>query len=340
MGKTVEEEVKEVLNQATENVAFEDALDAESSPLNQPVAENEIGHHSSATASEKQENLKGHDALTESLEKEEPEESQSTQQPKEEDFYFKNNTKDDVPEQEIGSGEYDEQAEDEIPGAEEFEIPHSHAKRATEAIFGIADNVITVGGGFFIKIKKHKEFYDFDEVIQLIDENNEKNVRRLKLDEDDKILLRPLLIAMLKQKAKQLTPEQQLSAAILSILMKKAQMVMEIKAENEILVERILDVIREEKGYSDQDVKEAPIEEEKEQEEHQPIVTEQEMQQTQEKQEVHFHEKGENKQYLEQEHLKTENLIAEESIARAPDGLSSTLLEVADDDGDNREEEE
>jgi len=87
-------------------------------------------------------------------------------------------------------------------------------------------------------------------------------------------------------------------------------------------------------------VKEAPIEEEKEQEEHQPIVTEQEMQQTQEKQEVHFHEKGENKQYLEQEHLKTENLIAEESIARAPDGLSSTLLEVADDDGDNREEEE
>ena len=113
---------------------------------------------------------------------------------------------------------------------------------------------MAVGGGFFIKIKKHKEFYDFEEVIQVIEEQNEKNIKRLKLDEEDKILLRPLLISMLKRKAKKLTPEQQLLGAVLSILMKKAQVVMEIKAENEILVERILDVIREEKGYSDQDI--------------------------------------------------------------------------------------
>ena len=63
---------------------------------------------------------------------------------------------------------------------------------------------------------------------------------------------------MLKQKAKKLTPEQQMLGAVLSILMKKAQVVMEIKAENEIMVDRILDVIREEKGYSDQD---EPVEE-------------------------------------------------------------------------------
>ncbi|HEY9084053.1 MAG TPA: hypothetical protein VIN73_12015 [Vicingaceae bacterium] len=338
MGKTVEEEVKEVLEQATDNIAFEESLEAKNSPLNQPVAENEIGHSSGSAAPEKQRKPKEDDVLTETIREEEVEEKQSSKQVKDDDFHFKNNTKDDVPEQEIGSGEYDEQAEDEIPAGEDFEIPNSHAKRATDAIFGIADNVISVGGGFFIKIRKHKEFYDFEEVIQIIDQQNEKNIKRLKLDEDDKILLRPLLIAMLKQKAKQLTPEQQLLAAVLSILMKKAQLVMEIKVENEIMVERILDVIREEKGYSDQDVEETSLEEEEEKEQ-QPSVTEQEGQQNQEEQEVHFHEKERNEKHLEQEHLENETVVAEESITTAPDRLHSTLLEVADDDGDDREEE-
>ena len=324
MGKTVEEEVKEVLDQATDKVEFEDSLDAKNSPLNQPVAENEIGHNSTAAEPEKKEKPNTEDVLTETIEDEETEERQSTKQVKEDDFHFENNATDDVPEQEIGTGEYDEQLEDEMPDAEEFEIPKSHAKRATDAIFGIADNVMTVGGGFFIKIKKHKEFYDFEEVIQLIDENNEKNVRKLKLDEDDKILLRPLLIAMLKQKAKQLTPEQQLSAAIISILMKKAQTVMEIKAENEILVERILDVIREEKGYSDQDIEEEP--EEEEQEASSPESEEPEAEEEEQKVDPQ-----ENEEKVEEE-PETNTPTTEELIEEAPDQLSSTLLEVADDD--------
>jgi hypothetical protein len=112
----------------------------------------------------------------------------------------------------------------------------------------MTDNVLAVGSGFFVKIKKHKDFYDFEEIVQVIDEQNAKNVKRIKLDEEDKILLRPLLIAILKKKAKKLTPEQQLFGAVLSILMKKAQVVMEIRAENEILLDRILEIIREEKA--------------------------------------------------------------------------------------------
>ena len=41
--------------------------------------------------------------------------------------------------------------------------------------------------------------------------------------------------------------------AVVSILMKKAQVVLEIRAENSLLEDHILDIIREEKGYSDQD---------------------------------------------------------------------------------------
>ncbi|MCB0536743.1 MAG: hypothetical protein KDE33_04365, partial [Bacteroidetes bacterium] len=115
-------------------------------------------------------------------------------------------------------------------------------------LLGMTDNVLAVGSGFFVKIKKHKDFYDFEEIVQVIDEQNAKNVKRIKLDEEDKILLRPLLIAILKKKAKKLTPEQQLLGAVLSILMKKAQVVMEIRAENEILLDRILEIIREEKA--------------------------------------------------------------------------------------------
>ena len=112
---------------------------------------------------------------------------------------------------------------------------------------------MAVGGGYFVKINKHKEFYEFEEILQVIDTQNEKNVERVKLDKEDQALLRPLLAQVLRKKAKKLTPEQQLMGAVISILMKKAQVVMEVRAENTLLEERILDIVREEKGYSEQD---------------------------------------------------------------------------------------
>lgn len=257
MSKSIEEEVQEVLNQTTDKVEFEEPLDPQSSPLNQPVVENEIGHTKPESKKEsvKEAVPKAEEPVAAAQEKVEDNLGDDS---KEDELNFEANETDNVPEQEIGSGTYNEQLEEELSNdeGENFELPSGHARQAADTILGMTDNIMAVGGGFFIKIKKHKEFYDFEEVIQVIEEQNEKNIRRLKLDEEDKILLRPLLISMLKRKAKKLTPEQQLLGAVLSILMKKAQVVMEIKAENEILVERILDVIREEKGYSDQDLDE------------------------------------------------------------------------------------
>jgi hypothetical protein len=116
-----------------------------------------------------------------------------------------------------------------------------------DSIIGTFNNtVLEVGGGFFVTIRKHKDFYDFEEVIQVIEEQNVKNIKRLKLDEEDKALLRPLLIHILRKKAAALTPEKQLLMVALSILIKKAKAVMEIRTENEMLVERIRDIIRKE----------------------------------------------------------------------------------------------
>lgn len=257
MSKSIEEEVQKVLNQTTDKVEFEEPLDPQSSPLNQPVVENEIGHTKPESNKEsvKEAVPKAKEPVAAAQEKVEDNLGDDS---KEDELNFEANETDNVPEQEIGSGTYNKQLEEELSNdeGENFELPSGHARQAADTILGMTDNIMAVGGGFFIKIKKHKEFYDFEEVIQVIEEQNEKNIKRLKLDEEDKILLRPLLISMLKRKAKKLTPEQQLLGAVLSILMKKAQVVMEIKAENEILVERILDVIREEKGYSDQDLDE------------------------------------------------------------------------------------
>ncbi len=165
----------------------------------------------------------------------------------------------DAPEQEINEGTYgQEQGHD---GQEEaFELPNGHALQAADSLLGMADNLLGVGGGFFVKIRKEPGYYDFEELIQVIDEQNEKNVKRIKLDADDKELLRPILMAILKKKAKKLTPEQQLFGTAMTIIVKKFQVVMEVRNENLILESRIRAIVMEATGQTTEDEHEEPSE--------------------------------------------------------------------------------
>lgn len=154
----------------------------------------------------------------------------------------------DAPEQEIREG-IPEDTETSKPEnkAEEFSMPLEHAQLMADSLIGTFNNtVLEVGGGYFVTVRKHKEFYDFEEIIQVIDEQNTRNIRRLKLDEEDKLLLRPLLVQILRKKAAAMSPEKQLVMVAFSILIKKTKVVMEIRSENDMLVERIRDVIRKE----------------------------------------------------------------------------------------------
>lgn len=230
----IAEEVQNVLSNQGD-VQFEEIADETSSPLNQPVVEKDI-----AGSSERKRETKETETSSETI----------SEQNNEFDLHESSRSLD-APEQQIDDEYLDkDQAAESEPGVE---IPEGHARQAADSLLGMTDNMLAVGGGFFVKIKKHKEFYDFDEIVQVIEEQNVKNVSRIKLDDEDKILLRPLLITILKKRAKKLTPEQQLMGALISIMVKKAQAVMEIRAENEILTERILDIIREEKGISTQE---------------------------------------------------------------------------------------
>jgi hypothetical protein len=208
-----------------EEIAFEPVPEEQESPLAHPVVDrNQPVSESNATENET--NNPGETNTQQAKPKEKPT---------------------DAPEQKID----DEPPEDTKSGGEsdreEFSIPIETAGMLADSIIGTVNNtLLEVGGGYFVTIRKHKDFYDFEEVIQVIDEQNVKNIKRLKLDEEDKALIRPLLIHILRKKSAALSPEMQLLMVTLSILIKKTKAVIEIRAENEILVERIRDIIRKE----------------------------------------------------------------------------------------------
>ncbi len=241
----IQKEIHQVLTQP-DTVQFEPLTSEQNSPLNQSVVASDKENTPFQTKEQHPENTDTTADGEPSPEKQPPEDT------------------DDAPPQEINENTTDAP----FSGDEAtFELPASYAKQAADSILGMTNNVLEVGGGYFVKIRKHQEFYEFEEIIQVIDKQNKKNLKRIKLDKDDKILLRPILIAILKKKAKKLTPEQQLLGAVISILMKKAQTVMEIKAENSILTERILAIVKAEKGDVAQDEDEQDDDMETEQQE-------------------------------------------------------------------------
>lgn len=248
------EETKElietVLKKDQQDIAFEPIPEENDSPLAQPVVQkNNTSEDTSASKNEGK-------TTTNTTEKKEEPKADAKGKPT------------DAPEQEVDAKPTEENKNENTSSSQEeseFSMPVEHAGLMADSIIGTFNNtVLEVGGGFFVTIRKHKDFFDFEEVIQVIEEQNVKNIKRLKLDEEDKALLRPLLIHILRKKAAALSPEKQLLMVALSILIKKAKAVMEIRAENEMLVERIRDIIRKEvRGIKDEEEQE----EKKEQEE-------------------------------------------------------------------------
>ncbi len=235
--------IETVLKKESADIAFEEIPDEGDSPLAQPVVQQKAS--AGKNPSEKEPNEK----TTEQKVLQKEKEKQS-----------------DAPEQEINAkAEAGTTAANTAAPEEEFTVPLETARLMADTVLGVSNNILEVGGGFFVKISKHDDFYDFEEIIQVIDEQNIKNIKRLKLDEEDKALLRPLLIQVFRKKSQLLTPEQQLLTACLSILIKKAKIVYEIKMDNIQLELRILKVIRASKtNFSTEEEKEKNEEEEQE----------------------------------------------------------------------------
>lgn len=246
----ISKQVKEALTTSKDQIVLETIQSENNSPLITPVIEKDIGGESQVNleqenqpwniwkpteqgdVSELQDDVNYREAIENQIESE------------------KKNEPLDAPEQEINGN--DEFSEQDTPLSDtDFEMPLSQANQTADALLGITNNLLTAGASFFVKVKKHEQFYEFNEIVDVIDEQNEKNVQRILLDKEDKALLRPLLSEVIRKKAKQLTPEQQLMGAVASILIKKGQTVMEIRAENKNLENRLITIIKEQKKQSE-----------------------------------------------------------------------------------------
>ncbi len=268
MSKAIENEVVNVLSRNNENIPFESLQPEEYSPLNQAVIDKDAKE---STVKPKNWNpWKPEEHQSDHNKKNM--ESSTTQsatnsygpvhKPSLEDVPM-----DDAPEQDIDSDTQtnpnSDSQENQSSKEEEFELPTAAAKQAADTFLGMSDNIIEAGGSSFVKIKKHKEFYEYEEIVELIDKQNKKNIKRLQLEKNDKAMLKPLIVAVLKKKAKTLSPEQQLVTMALSIVMKKVPEVIAIRTENEMLEDRIRSIIQEEKGQSNHPttIDEIPLEE-------------------------------------------------------------------------------
>lgn len=238
--------IETVLKKDAQDIAFEPIPEENESPLAQPVVQK-----SNTSGDVNASKNEAKDTSNPTGEKKEEPKVKAQEKPS------------DAPEQEIDAEPTEEEKKDigSASGNEEgeFSMPLEHAGLMADSIIGTINNtVLEVGAGYFVTISKHKDFYDFEELIQVIEEQNVKNVKRIKLDDEDKALLRPLLIHILRKKAAALSPEKQLLMVAISIIIKKAKVVIEIRAENQMLVERIRDIIRKEvRGFEEEQEQEA-----------------------------------------------------------------------------------
>lgn len=273
-GKTDEVENEENLIEEAfgESIEYEEISEIETSPINEPV---KVGEVSDGFATKSEERIEQQINLEE-LEEDLPEGILQ-------DYEEPQLPPTDAPEQVID--EEDELLEENAINSTSPNSPidnaDQHAAIAADSFLGIADNVLEIGGGFFIKIKKKKSHLYFDELIDRselkgfkkigadIDSLNEKNIKRIKLDDSDRALLRPILIEVLKKQTKQLTPEQQLAAIGISIAIKKAQAVMEMKAENALFAKNLDDRIEKQLARFEKmvEMKESELKVEKDEEE-------------------------------------------------------------------------
>lgn len=260
------DEIEQIDSAFGEEIQYEEIAGVESSPMNEAVKQGEVSEGTLA------------------LKPPEPELNASTEEesnlPPEllAEFEKDNAPPEDAPEQEIDATE-EEELEGQESGAsqttqtaieprfENSEADH-HAGIAADSLIGVADNLLETGGGFLVKLKKKSHYHDFDKWLGFekgnpnslntrIDDFNEKSIKRIKLDEEDKKQLKPVLKEVLKRKSKALTPEQQLMALGITILMKKGKAVIEMRNESRALQAHFDGVIKE--HFQKEKEKETPV---------------------------------------------------------------------------------
>ena len=222
------DEITEHLNVAPEDIPLEHVLDPSDSPLNEPVAEDQIGLASGNTSAPP------------------PHESMQGSEAPDLSAY-------DAPEPSFEPAPEDEPEED--AASEGFDMPDELVSMTADSYLGMVDYVLELSANFFIKIHKNSDFYEYDELVQMIDEQNAKNVARFKLDEDDKAMVKPVLELVIKRSGKSISPESQLVAVGGVIIIKKVQLAAQMRQENKSLTAKFQEIIEDDRKKKQEEAK-------------------------------------------------------------------------------------
>lgn len=249
MKQETEKEIQDALK--AQNPELEQITPASESPLNTPVIEKDIA-----------------DVLEDKSEKDSTADSESTNFRAQAVSEAQNekNTTEQAPEQEINFSIDN----DEFSDTTFSEAAAPFTDQISQTVVGVTDNLIGIGGSYFVKVDKKGHFYEHDEIIQMVDTQNEINIERIKLSENDKMLLMPLLSIVLAKRAQNVTPEQQLLGVIISIIISKIQIVKDIRKDNQALEARIIQIIEEKSRKA---ASEAPTEKVSEDQTQKEIIT-------------------------------------------------------------------
>lgn len=130
-------------------------------------------------------------------------------------------------------------------GTSPFNIPSGSANDLIDFGQKGLNYAIGIFGPMLVGVKLHREFYNYNGFVEQVKEQNEKNTERIKFDNEDIDMIREPLVAMMQEKGiRGLTNGEKLMVGLLMIGVKKAKVIVEIKKENKILENNLLDLIR------------------------------------------------------------------------------------------------
>ena len=136
-------------------------------------------------------------------------------------------------------------------------MPDEMAELTADSYIGTANYLLGIGGRF-VQIRMQSGFYEFTELVEQIEEQNAKNLERIQLDEEDKALIRPVLIQVIKRSSKEVSPETQLATIVVAILIKKIQSIYQIRQENAKLEDNLQAMIEASKNQKASEPAEEP----------------------------------------------------------------------------------
>lgn len=144
-----------------------------------------------------------------------------------------------------------------LPGAEGapaggFTLPGGTPEQMIDWAFNGVNLLVRTYGKPVVSIKVHEEFRAYPQMVDTIEDANERNVEKIIFTKQEIELIKaPAVKVMNEAGVKGMTPKEELLAACAIVAAVKAKQISDIRKENKMLTQEIIQFIREENEKRD-----------------------------------------------------------------------------------------